>query len=308
MKNRIFWGLGAVGLGALCACGGSTIEPISGAGGNGDSHSTSSGPDAGSTSTSSGATGGSGPISGIAAGAGGTTSSGAGAAAGTGQTTYAGAASVDSTAAQQAAGTWTGYIENFKFSDGSDALKLVLAADGSGQIAFGNSAPPPPVSDPNVGYPPDLETSNADALAIPPNATPYPGFVFTVYNASLQGTRLQFDVFTNELWSVWCADQTPMPFGNSASQLYGCFTNSTFMTGPSGCSVEDPTTNQWQSVDCGKIELCRVPGLVCSCNAASCAAALSAGPHFDMQLAPPKADGSATSFTAGNANVHLTKN
>ena len=34
----------------------------------------------------------------------------------------------------------------FKFSDGSDALKLVLAADGSGQIAFGNSAPPPPVS------------------------------------------------------------------------------------------------------------------------------------------------------------------
>jgi hypothetical protein len=55
---------------------------------------------------------------------------------------------------------WTGYIENHTFTSGSDAIALEFATDAKGIVAgtiiFGMGTPPPPASDPNVGYPSNL--------------------------------------------------------------------------------------------------------------------------------------------------------
>ena len=54
--------------------------------------------------------------------------------------------------------TWTGYVEGYQFPSGSNAIRLAFAIDSYGQVAgmvfFGDGPPPPPATDPNVGYPP----------------------------------------------------------------------------------------------------------------------------------------------------------
>src|SRR5262245_9474401 len=52
------------------------------------------------------------------------------------------------------AATWDGYAEAFTFEDGSDRVRLTIHANGEGTIEVGDSAPLPPPTDPNVGYPP----------------------------------------------------------------------------------------------------------------------------------------------------------
>src|SRR5258707_1321819 len=97
-------------------------------------------------------------------------------------------------------GSWKGYVENFQFSDQSDAVLLAItSAAGAGQITFGSSAAPPPATDPNVGYPPGIKF---DGLGRPSGAQP--GFAFTLAKVTFDGQRLQFDVATKELWKQWC--------------------------------------------------------------------------------------------------------
>jgi hypothetical protein len=135
-------------------------------------------------------------------GAGGTTSSGA---AGTalGITGAAGTTATSGAAGSMAdpgtLGTpqgWTGYIENHMFPSGSDAIVLKFAADANGVVAgsivFGMGTPPPPATDPNVGYPSNLladANTRGPGLAI--------GFVAEGYafdGGSFDGHRLRFTV------------------------------------------------------------------------------------------------------------------
>lgn len=196
--------------------------------------------------------------------------------------------------------SWTGYIENYQLPSGSDAIHLTFAHDATGivvgSMTLGTGAPPPPATDPSVGYPPGIA---APALALAYIAD---GFPYTMANGSLVGERLRFDVKPDELWTGWCALQTPQP-GGSGRCLPGWATMATgnFTT----CSMTNPATGQVVPVDCAKFVLCSQAS-VCSCSATACYPTFDVGIMiFDLTFAGTTASGSVAGQTSHN--IHLTK-
>jgi hypothetical protein len=209
---------------------------------------------------------------------------------------------MDAGLAVEISGTWTGYVESYTFSDQSDAVTLNLSVAGStvtGQATFGMSAAPPAPTDPSVGYPPGLSLDPGGAGAL---SGPYPGFAFTIQNGTFSGDRLQFATSTTELWSAWCAAQTPIADEVNAGN-YSCVHN-WGITGGATCSQTDPMTQQIIPVDCTKYVLCQQ---VCACTAQACSAGSDQSVHFDLNIQLPRADGSATGLDSNVHNVHLTK-
>ncbi|HEY3819028.1 MAG TPA: hypothetical protein VGL81_17785 [Polyangiaceae bacterium] len=209
-------------------------------------------------------------------------------------------------------GTYKGYIESFKFPDGSDTvvLTLVFGDDGgvTGTVFFGDGPPLAPPMDPNVGYPP--------GLTVPPGPTDE-GFSFTVLGGSYAAPRLTLGLDLNELWKQWCQIQTTIyPWNNGAADggcgpllHYACLPNGSTQTGAvcsyTACDETAPTT-----VDCGKLALCGGMGPdPCTCTATSCTVATPTQPGitFDMQLNAGALDGSETGIGNSVLNVHLTK-
>jgi len=202
--------------------------------------------------------------------------------------------------------SWTGYIENYQFFSGSDAVRISFAADAAGRLTgtviLGNGTPPVAATDPNVGYPPDLVSQHGGFDLAPPSYVAE-GYPYTMKNGTLSGQRLQFCVSLGELWKGWCALQTPA--GSSGA----CVMNTGFMVDPSGtCALRNPATNQYDMpVDCGKLMLCASG--VCLCNAATASCAVNDGDvqlRFDVTMTTDgRADGSTAGLT--NHNVHFTK-
>ncbi|MEP7052111.1 MAG: hypothetical protein ABJB12_17230 [Pseudomonadota bacterium] len=124
---------------------------------------------------------------------------------------------------------------------------------------------------------------------------------------TLDSQRLQFDVAQGELWGSWCALQTPILDDTNPAGLYSCAHNWGFSSNGTTCAQTDPMTMQTITVSCAKLELCGFGNGVCSCTKASCVGNVSASNHFDMVVAPPKADGSVSALQGGVNNVHFTK-
>jgi hypothetical protein len=197
-------------------------------------------------------------------------------------------------------GSWKGYVENFQFSDQSDAVLVVITSSaGAGEVTFGSAAAPPPAIDPNVGYPPGARFTGQSPLRA------YPGFAYTITNVAHDGQRLQFDVATNQLWKRWCELQTPIPDEHNAG-AYSCVNNWPTSFSET-CSQMDPMTQMSVPIDCGKLFLCQGGG-VCRCDAQGCAVILDGNLlHFDMMIAAPKADGSVRGLDSNLHSVHLSK-
>jgi hypothetical protein len=153
--------------------------------------------------------------------------------------------------------SWTGYIEQYSFSSGSDALKLTFSTDDHGvavgAVVFGQGTPPAPATNPDVGYPPDFlqaaRDHRIDAIYLAE------GYSYAFDAGKLDGQRLQFSANLAQLWSGWCALQT------SPAPGYGpCFL---ILSGQGGgfqsadlsmCTVNNfGGTGQELQVDCGKI-------------------------------------------------------
>jgi hypothetical protein len=258
----IRWGIVA-SLGLIAGCGGQAASASSGGNGGGGGSGATGG------SSGSAASGGSG-------GSGGSIDGGAGDAS--------------------LVGTWKGYVEAHTFSSGSDAVALVIT-DGApnGRIVFGQGTPPPPATDPDVGYPPG---EDAGFMSLP-----FEGFEHTLQEGNVSGDRVRFKVSTRELWKVWCALQTPFET-DLGSGSYGCLPNWGYSTGPSGCEMQNPDTGESVQVDCGKLELCGMAG-VCECTASGCEAAQFADIAFDLDHVGNELDGSIT--LSGVKNVRLDK-
>lgn len=192
--------------------------------------------------------------------------------------------------------SWTGYVENYQFAFGSDAIKLSLAYDPSGQVAgtviFGNGTPPPPATDPNVGYPPGFGSSSFLVL-------PTEGFSYSIVTGNLTSNRLRFSVNALEPWAGWCALQ-PAPTDGSDM----CLPNWGGYGGPDGCWQTSPSGTKVM-VDCGKMKLC-ISDRVCACSPAGCLANDSPV-AFDVFVANGTASGSVAGGMLGGNNVHFTK-
>jgi hypothetical protein len=206
---------------------------------------------------------------------------------------------------------WTGYIENHMFLSGSDAIVLKFATDAKGVVAgsiiFGMGTPPPPATDPNVGYPSNLladANTRGPGLAI--------GFVAEGYSYAFDGGsfdvhRLRFTVSFTQLWTGWCALQTPASDGSGwCLPSWGSMSNRMANT----CAQLDPKTKQAVPVECGKLFLCASPSAVCACGANTCDVSTGSidAAMFDVFLTDGTGSGSASQSIWGTNNVHFVKN
>lgn len=187
--------------------------------------------------------------------------------------------------------SWSGYIESTHFASGSDAVKLQFAVgpDGvvAGTLTLGAGSPPPPATDPNTGYPPGPRYTSPSEIV--------EGFPYTIAEGKLTGSRLQFAIWTPEVWTGWCALQVPLPSGGWCSEggIYEEHDDGTCdRIGPDG---------QRTPVDCGTFNLCTSG--ICTCNDAGCVAAFKFG-RLDFDIALMEAAGTGL---GNGATVHLTK-
>jgi hypothetical protein len=155
--------------------------------------------------------------------------------------------------------SWTGYVENLRFPSGSDTIKLSYGYDSSGQVVgsvvFGNGTPPSPATDPNVGYP-----SNMDGRS--PVQIPTEGLSYSIATGTFTANRLRFTVNAFEPWDGWCRLQ-PAPQDGSDMCLPNWGGGST----PKGCYQTSPAGKD-VTVDCGKLTLCL--GRICLCSSVGC--------------------------------------
>jgi len=184
-------------------------------------------------------------------------------------------------------GQWVGHIENYQFPSGSNLVHLFIegADDTSfcGSVTFGVAPLPPPATNPDVGYPPDV---NIQLLRNTAWRVPYEGFNYRIQEAIVSGNNFRFQVLVNELWKSWCVLQTSHPtHENLPYPPYRCVASGTAQTsseagadGRTECALVDPS-NQRTVLDCDKLSLCVGPRLpnsvgpgdsVCECNAVGC--------------------------------------
>ncbi len=203
--------------------------------------------------------------------------------------------------------SWTGWVENYQFPSGSDVIKFSFASDSAGQVVgqvvFGVGTPPPPATDPNVGYPDENDTGAYTQME---------GFPYSMVTTSYTPSRLRFTIQENEPWTGWCALQTPMFDGDTT-----CLPAWNGMLDPNNnyCALFNPN-GETLVVDCGKFNLCP---RVCICSAASCRVKLpedTTSPFdpspaartvsFDLALSGSIGSGSVVGGMDDH-NVHFTK-
>jgi hypothetical protein len=205
--------------------------------------------------------------------------------------------------------TWTGYVENFMFPSGSDALTITVAADSQGNavgtITLGHGTPPAPATDPNIGYPPSLETTSAAAGLVGEAPDFYAeGYPYAFDQGALAPQRLKFTAKLNQLWTGWCSLETEA--GDSGT----CLPSTGGMASGDGtsCAYGDPShPGKYIPVDCGKFALCGITS-VCTCTASGCTLNSSMGGAFslDIAISGGTANGSLEG-PFGNQSVQLTK-
>jgi cysteine-rich repeat protein len=207
--------------------------------------------------------------------------------------------------------SWTGYIENYQFASGSDAIDFTFAIDLSGhvigKVVLGNGTPPPPATDPNVGYPANLPDPMGMGVLDPVTGYWAEGFAYSMANGIFSPQRLRFVIQNFELWSGWCALQTPVDdsgmclpnWGGSDSPGYGTVDR---------CYQSNPANGQATLVDCGKLNLC-VGSRVCLCSTTACVFDPNGGTpaSFDLAISGNTANGSVTGIIGDRANVHFTQ-
>ncbi len=170
------------------------------------------------------------------------------------------------------AASWDGYVEAYQFEDGSDRVRVVLDNQGHGSIRVGNRDLIGPPTDPTANYPAQAtdETSYAQSF--------WSGFNYTASNARVENERIRFESSSYELFSAYCALQTPYPSPLDAGvPLSNCLPyNFLFVLNrvDDTCTIPANTTNTgWTrgdptvDVNCEQLAMC---GGVCTCTEAGC--------------------------------------
>jgi hypothetical protein len=159
--------------------------------------------------------------------------------------------------------TWEGYVEN-PLASGSDFVRIVQNADGTGTLRFGEGAEIEPATDPEIGYPQSADLGWDTAG----QTFPIENFTYSLDQMTLDSLRLQLALSSLQVWGGWCAMQTPVY--DETNGIYGCLPNIGGGTINDVCFLGDPNGENYQEVDCGKLGLCNM-GSVCTCDAEACA-------------------------------------
>jgi hypothetical protein len=173
----------------------------------------------------------------------------------------------------------------------------VASSSYAGTISFGcvdptscsePVGPPPPASDPEAGYPPDLDADAQNLL----RTTPLRGTPYRMLDARAADGRLSFSFSNNDLWRDWCALQTPYPNDASGRSEYACVPE------PETCDVvyERVSSVSVSPTEIGgKQLLCCAGAGVCQCSAEQCNANLQGAVHsLDLTIDGDAMTGIAT--------------
>ena len=212
--------------------------------------------------------------------------------------------------------TWTGHVDDsdnpdFEFPSGSNAIRLTLAVDDYGQVAgmvwLGNGQPPPPATDPDVGYPPEpwVRSNQYGQLS---NYWAE-GFGYSMTNGTFSPDRLQFSIDNEELWSGWCALQ-PTTWANDGGSFLPNWdsTSTTLANGQPYCYQTNPANKQVVVRDCGKLDLWNSG--VCTCSTTSCEYQPNSSDSmaaFDLALSNGTAAGTVYQLFGSIARVYFTQ-
>ncbi len=113
-------------------------------------------------------------------------------------TDQGGCGAVTAVLSQAVAGDWTGYLEDFSFPSGSDAIKISIAVapDGalSGQVVLGAGSAPPTATDPDVAWPQGVSAASV--------RYGLEGASYDALNILWEANRLKFSI---SLYSPWAA-------------------------------------------------------------------------------------------------------
>jgi hypothetical protein len=108
-----------------------------------------------------------------------------------------------------------------------------------------------PVSDPERGYPTELDFSQYGGIA----SSTQPDVDYRVLGATVFGNKLAFQWNLHDLWASWCQLQRPYRWEVSDRTLYLCV-------------PQDPA--QQATMDRGKVQLCLAPRLDMVCESEPC--------------------------------------
>jgi hypothetical protein len=158
------------------------------------------------------------------------------------------------------AGSWSGYAEAFEFSDETDAVRLMLGSDGTGELWLGE-ADPLPAPDPDRGYPPGPPRTLKEI--VPHGAVA--GFPYPIADGVVEDNRLRMHSSSGELYREWCDLQTPHLVTNAAPPFYACLPFSGFGTNRDDQCTNGP--NLEDVIDCGLTECLSS----CECSEDDCA-------------------------------------
>jgi hypothetical protein len=212
--------------------------------------------------------------------------------------------------------TWTGHVDDsdnpdFEFPSGSNAIRLTLAVDAYGQVAgmvwLGNGQPPPPATDPEVGYPtePWVRSNQYGELS----SYWAEEFGYSMTNGASLPDHLRFSIDNHELWSGWCALQ-PTTWANDGGSFLPNWdsTSATLASGQPYCYQTNPANNQVVVRDCGKLSLWSSG--VCTCSTTSCDYDPSLSDSmavFDLALSNGTAAGTVYQLFSSIAKVTFTQ-
>lgn len=165
------------------------------------------------------------------------------------------------------AGVWEEQPETVRFWGGP--IRLVIEEDGGGRGLVGSitflcddgncdpMGPPPPATDPDIGYPPELKAMDQHMLRV----NILPRFDYRIFDGRVEGQRFSFWITNNDLWRDWCALQTPYPVENDGRLEYYCLPD------PKPFDLSDVPYPEDRS---GKEILCAYNNSVCACDADAC--------------------------------------
>lgn len=211
---------------------------------------------------------------------------------------------------------WSGYIERYAFSSGSDRITLNFTSPTSGTVIFGELPAGPPSVDPNAA---ECDFRITDSPTPPPDRIfCAERFELSMSDALKEPDRIRFAVDVSAKYAAWCEGQTLITTigwwtdgqtthscaGTTPRETSTCQAVATQPDGGPGILMPEdggtyprvPAADTF--VDCLVEAAC---GALCTCTATSCR--VSAGPvvTFDLHIDGQKASGSSPL-----GNVYLT--
>jgi hypothetical protein len=160
---------------------------------------------------------------------------------------------------------WSGYAEGFTFGDGSDAIRIVLDADGSGVIEVGDS--PPPAPSPAAGSRPPGRFGEP---------LPTAGVSYPISGAQLEAKRLRFSISLAEAYREWCNVHPPVAYDAALPGVYSCSPRSVGLEGLDTEGLRCLSFSSNEEIWCDSGHICTA---YCACTAEAC----SLGPNTPEQ-------------------------